>query len=89
MERLYTMVFRKSAGKWVALCLENGVVGQGESKEAAKRKLQEAIASLAPAYATDPEAYSAPISIGELHEFLTYESQESSEERYELLAVYA
>ncbi len=89
MERLYTMVFRRSAGKWVALCLENGVVGQGESKEDAKHKLQEAIASLEPARAADQEVYSAPISIGELHEFLTYESQGPTEERYELYAVYA
>jgi len=89
MKRLYTMVFRRSAGKWVALCLENGVVGQGESKEDAMRKLQEAIASLGSARATEEEVYSAPISIGELHEFLTYGADRPTEERYELCAVYA
>ena len=29
MQVLHTMVLRKSGGVWVALCLENGVVGQG------------------------------------------------------------
>jgi hypothetical protein len=26
----YTAVLRKTGGDWVALCLENGLVGQGE-----------------------------------------------------------
>jgi len=38
----YTMVLRKSGDHWVALCLENGLAGQGRSKEEAIRKLKEA-----------------------------------------------
>ncbi|WP_292834705.1 hypothetical protein [Nostoc sp. JL33] len=41
----YTTVLRKSAGYWVALCLENGLVGQGINKAAAIKQLNEAIAS--------------------------------------------
>jgi len=40
---LYTTVLRKSGPYWVALCLENGVVGQGDSKENAISKLKDAI----------------------------------------------
>ena len=38
-----TSVFRKSGEYWVALCLENGVVGQGLTKDDALDKLKEAI----------------------------------------------
>ena len=31
----HTEVLRKSGQYWVALCLENGIVGQGYKKEAA------------------------------------------------------
>ena len=41
----YTLVLRRSGGYWVALCLENGLVGQGETKEGAVEKLKEAITS--------------------------------------------
>jgi len=41
----YTMVLRRSGSNWVALCLENGLVGQGVTKEDAIRKLREAIES--------------------------------------------
>ncbi|MGI2904687.1 type II toxin-antitoxin system HicB family antitoxin [Tolypothrix sp. VBCCA 56010] len=41
----YTMVLKKSAGYWVALCLENGLVGQGTTQETAIKQLKEAIAS--------------------------------------------
>ncbi|MHC5599739.1 MAG: hypothetical protein ACYTXC_28045 [Nostoc sp.] len=33
----YTVVLRKSSGYWVDLCLENGIVGQGNSQEDAPR----------------------------------------------------
>jgi len=39
----YTAVLRKSGRDWVALCLENGLVGQGDSKELAVTKLKEAL----------------------------------------------
>jgi hypothetical protein len=41
----YTAVLRRSGEFWVALCLENGVVGQGNTKENAIQKLREAIQS--------------------------------------------
>ena len=45
----YTTVLRKSAGYWVALCLQNGLVGQGINQEAAiKQLIKEAIADLIP-----------------------------------------
>jgi predicted RNase H-like HicB family nuclease len=88
MKTLYTMVVRRSDNKWVTLCLENGVVGQGESREEAMRRLQDAIASLEEAVKAEEDAYSAPVSIRELHEFLTYEVDQPTAERYELCAVY-
>ena len=39
----YTMVLRKSGEYWVALCLENGLVGQGNTKDEAIQKLKESI----------------------------------------------
>ena len=83
----YTSVIRKSGKYWVALCLENGLVGQGDTKEAAVEKLTEAIASFKDAYNND--VYDAPVSIKDLHEFLTIEGLEPSSETYELKAVHA
>ncbi len=84
----YTVVFRKSAQVWVALCLENGLVGQGDTKPGAVQKLLDAIASLGQAQAAEPDLYAAPISLGELHEFLTLE-EAPIPESYELRTVYA
>jgi predicted RNase H-like HicB family nuclease len=89
MKALYTVVFRKSAGNWVALCLENGLVGQGRTKVRALQKLDEAVQSLEEVYETDPDVHTAPISIGELHEFLTFPEIQPSIRTYELRAVYA
>ncbi|ELR96365.1 type II toxin-antitoxin system HicB family antitoxin [Gloeocapsa sp. PCC 73106] len=61
----YTVVIKKSAQYWVSLCLENGLVGQGETPDQAINKLKEAIESC-----LDVNSYSSPITIGELHEFL-------------------
>lgn len=83
----YTVVLRQSAGYWVALCLENGIVGQGNTQEGAVSKLKEAIDSFEDVYETETNIYKAPISIEELHEFLTIEEQNS--EIYELRKVYA
>ncbi|MEW6417368.1 MAG: type II toxin-antitoxin system HicB family antitoxin [Nitrospirota bacterium] len=85
----YTMVLRRSGSNWVALCLENGLVGQGVTKEDAIRKLKEAIESFEEVSEKDSDIYSASISIKELHEFLTIESKEPISEEYELRAVYA
>ena len=84
----YTVVFRKSAQVWVALCLENGLVGQGVTKPDAVQKLLEAIASFDQARAVESDLYAAPLSLGELHEFLTLEEVPATES-YELRMVYA
>jgi predicted RNase H-like HicB family nuclease len=36
----YTVVLRQSSGYWVGLCLENGIVGQGDTQEDAVNKLK-------------------------------------------------
>jgi predicted RNase H-like HicB family nuclease len=85
----YTVVLRKSGGYWVALCLENGLAGQGTTKEDAVNKLKEAVESFDEVSTTEPDIHSAPLSIKELHEFLTVEGREPSSETYELRAVHA
>jgi len=72
----YTFVLRQSGGYWIALCFENGIVGQGMTKDEAIKKLKEAISSIEMAIQDDPDIYSKPISIKELHEFLTYDEIE-------------
>ncbi len=85
----YTTILRKSGRNWVTLCLENGLVGQGHSKEKAIEKLKEAIESFEEAYKIESDVYNSPISIKELHEFLMVEEQKPSFESCELRAVYA
>lgn len=80
---------RKSGTYWVALCLENGLVGQGNTKDDAGAKLKEAIESFEQEYKKESDIYSAPISVKELHEFLTVEGKQPISEEYELRAVYA
>lgn len=71
----YTVILRESAGYYVALCLENGIVGQGDTQENAISKLKEAIESFEEIYNAEDDIYQAPIPISELHEFLTVEEQ--------------
>ncbi len=85
----YTMVIRKSGKYWVALCLENGIVGQGDQKDNAAMKLKEAIISFEDARKDDPKIFSEPLCIKELHEFLTVEGTEPVLEPLELRALYA
>jgi predicted RNase H-like HicB family nuclease len=85
----YTTVLRKSGSNWVALCLENGLVGQGATKDHAIRKLKEAIECMEEEYKKEDDIYRAPISVKELHEFLTVEGKEPVLEKYELRAVHA
>ena len=59
----YTAVLRQSANSWVALCLENGLVGQGSNQEDAINKLKEAIESFQAIYETETNIYKAPICI--------------------------
>ena len=86
--KFYTVILRKSADYWVSLCLENGLVGQGETPEKAIDKLKKSIESFLEVYHNEANIYSSPINIDELHEFLTIEDAESSE-IYELRKVYA
>ena len=83
-----TFVFRKSDRMWVALCLENGFVGQGATKAAAAARLEEAIASFDDV-ACHEDVYQAPLSVRELHEFLTFDTARPTAASYELRAVYA
>lgn len=85
----YTVILRKSQEYWVSLCLENGLVGQGNTQQQAIDKLQEAIASFEEIYQSENNIYSSPISIQELHEFLTIEEKEEQTGIYELRKVYA
>jgi predicted RNase H-like HicB family nuclease len=85
----YTVILRQSADYWVALCLENGIVGQGETQDSAIVKLKEAIESFQEVYESKSDIYCAPLAIKELHEFLTVESKEPASEVYEFRAVYA
>ncbi len=85
----YTSVFKKSDDYWVALCLENGLVGQGLSKENALAKLKEAIDSLQEVCDIENDIFSSSISIKELHEFLSVENTEPVSTIYELRAVHA
>lgn len=85
----YTTVLRKCDDYWVALCLENGLVGQGKTKKKAIQKLKEAIDSYDEVARTDEDVYNAPLSIKELHEFLAVETREPGVQSYELRAVYA
>jgi predicted RNase H-like HicB family nuclease len=82
-------ILRRSGDYWVALCLENGVVSQGSTKEEALIKMREALASLELAFSDDPSLLTGPIAINELHEFISIEEQEPISETYELRAVHA
>lgn len=70
MRDFYTVVLRQSGGYWVALCLENGIVGQGMNQQEAIDKLQEAIESFKLVLQNESAIYQASISIEELYEFL-------------------
>jgi predicted RNase H-like HicB family nuclease len=85
----YTVVLRQSSNYWVALCLENGIVGQGVNDEDAIRGLKDAVDSFEETRRSDAEIYCQPISIQELHEFLTIEGPEPLTSRYELRAISA
>ena len=85
----YTIVLRKSGDYWVALCLENGLVGQGETREKAIEKLKSAVDSFKNAREAETDVYNAPVSIKDLHEFLMMEVQDPISQPFELRAVHA
>jgi predicted RNase H-like HicB family nuclease len=84
----YTVIIRKSAKYWVALCLENGLVGQGNTPEQSIDKLKQAIESFSEVYEAESDVYLSTLAIDELHEFLTLQDAEASD-TYELRKVYA
>ena len=84
----YTVIIRKSADYWVSLCLENGLVGQGNTPEQSIDKLKQAIELFSEVYESESDVYLSPLSINELHDFLTLEDAEASD-TYELRKVYA
>ncbi|MEG3938076.1 type II toxin-antitoxin system HicB family antitoxin [Microcoleus sp. S36b_A3] len=88
MINFYTVVIRKSSDYWVSLCLENGLVGQGNTREQSIDKLKQAIESFSEVYQSESNVYLSPLSINELHEFMTLEDAEASD-TYELRKVYA
>jgi predicted RNase H-like HicB family nuclease len=55
----YTVVLRQSAGYWVALCLENGLIGQGNTQEETINKLKEAIETFQSVYESRNNIYNA------------------------------
>jgi predicted RNase H-like HicB family nuclease len=85
----YTVVLRKSEKYWAALCLENGIVGQGINKDDSIRNLKDAIESFEEVRDNEEDIYSSPISINELHEFLMVEDVEPLSQQYELRAISA
>ncbi len=70
-----TTVLRKSGIYWVALCPENGLVGQGTDRDEAIQQLKEAIDAVRDVDATESDVKKGPISAEELHEFLTIEEK--------------
>ncbi|MEC4985283.1 MAG: hypothetical protein SAJ37_18500 [Oscillatoria sp. PMC 1068.18] len=85
----YTVVLRKSTNYWVGLCLENGIVCQGETQAEALSKLQEAIASFDEVYQVESEVYTSSVPLQELHEFLSIGTKELKSESFELRVIYA
>ncbi|MEH2163353.1 MAG: hypothetical protein V7K38_20540 [Nostoc sp.] len=53
----YTTILRKSVDYWVALCIDNGIVGQGITQEIAIKQLNEAIASFLEISKIEPDIY--------------------------------
>lgn len=85
----YTVVLRQSVNSWVALCLENGLVGQGKTQEDSIKRLKEAIDSFQEVCEAEKDIYNAPISIEALHEFLIVEGIKLTSTIFELRAIHA
>ncbi|MBD1811016.1 hypothetical protein NDA07_27240 [Microcoleus vaginatus DQ-U2] len=84
----YTVIIRKSADCWFFLCLENRLVGQGNTPEQSIDKLKQASELFSEIYESQSDVYLSPFSINELHDFLTLEEAEASD-TYELRKIYA
>lgn len=83
-----TVVLKQSVNYWVALCLENGFVGQGKTQEDSIKRLKEAIDSFQEVYEAEKDIYSAPISLEALHEFLIVEGVKPTSTIFELKAIH-
>ncbi len=66
----YTAILKQSGIYWVALCLENSIVGQGNTQEHAINQLKDATESFQSVYETEDNIYSSPLPREELQEFL-------------------
>jgi hypothetical protein len=66
-----------------------GYSGYGYTKDIAIGKLRDAIASIEAIRKDDSDIYSEPLSIKELHEFLTVEGIEELSEPMEMRTLYA
>jgi len=71
----YTAIFKKSGKQFVALCLELGVVGSGNTRPQALKSLQEAIASYLDYAAETGLPESRPVAIQQLHEFIYFDKR--------------
>lgn len=85
----YTAILKKSASYWVALCLENGLVGQGTTQEDAIKQIKEAIASFQEVYESGKDIYSVPVSLEGLHELLAEKGGKIASKTFELKAINA
>ena len=63
--------------------------GPGKLKREGAGKLQEAIVSFEEVCQVEPDVYTTPIAVEELHEFLTITENQPAMKSYELRAVYA
>ena len=63
-------------------------MGQGNTPEQSIDKLKQAIESFSEVYESESDVYFSPLSINELHAFVTLEDAEASD-TYELRKVYA
>jgi len=88
MDKIYSIVFQKDREKILALCLENGITSQGDTKPLALKSIKDAIFSIEEAISEDDNILQNPVSIAELHEFLQFNNKIKNNVTYELEAMY-
>ncbi|MBM4166258.1 MAG: type II toxin-antitoxin system HicB family antitoxin [Ignavibacteria bacterium] len=69
MQQQSSAVLKKSGNQYLALCLELGVIGSGNTPTTAKKTLREAIESYLEYAQEEWLSNERPVSIKELHEF--------------------
>ena len=70
MQQQYSAVLKKSGNQYLALCLELGVVGGGNTPAMAKKILRDAIETYLDYAKEEGLSNERPVSLKELHEFL-------------------